>query len=88
MNYTNLNVKFIFFFLRFFRTFFWRCFERIQRETFRNFPVTRFMEEMLYVFLFTFFSLPLTFTFSWWQLAFSLFLTAAINVFLFFFQRN
>ena len=30
-----------------------------------------------------FFSLPLTFTFSWWQLAFPLFLKAAINVFCF-----
>ena len=29
-----------------------------------------FMEEMLYVFLFTFFSLPLIFTLHWWPLAF------------------
>ena len=37
-------------------------FSRLQRETSRNFLVTRFMEEMLYVFLFTFFPLPLIFT--------------------------
>ena len=41
-----------------------------QRETSRNFLVTRFMDEMLYVFLFTFFSLPLIFTLHWWLLAF------------------
>ena len=34
-------------FARFFSTFLCRCFERIQHETFGNFPVTRFMEEML-----------------------------------------
>ena len=38
----------------FFCTFLCRCFARQQRETFRNFLVTRFMEEMSYVF-FTFF---------------------------------
>ena len=32
--------------------------------------VTRFMEEMSYVFSFTFFSLPLIFTLHWWPLAF------------------
>ena len=31
------------------------CFARLQRETLRNFLVTRFMEEMSYVFPFTFF---------------------------------
>ena len=40
-----------------------RCFARLQRETSRNFLVTRFMEEVLYVFLFTFFPLLLIFTF-------------------------
>ena len=45
-----------------FFAFICRCFARLQRETSRNFLVTRFMEEMLYVFLFTFFSLPLIFT--------------------------
>ena len=38
-----------------FCTFLCRCFARQQRETSRNFRVTRFMEEMLYVVLFTFF---------------------------------
>ena len=42
--------------------FFSRCFARLQREASRNFLVTRFMKEMSYVFLFTFFSLPLIFT--------------------------
>ena len=46
----------------FFCTFLCRCFARLQRETSRNFLVTRFMEEMLYVVLFTFFPLPLIFT--------------------------
>ena len=40
----------------FFCTFLCRCFARLQRETSRNFLVTRFMEEMSYVFPFTFFS--------------------------------
>ena len=35
-------------------TFLCRCFARLQRETSRNFLVTRFMEEMRYVFSFTF----------------------------------
>ena len=39
----------------FFCTFPCRCFAQLQRETSRNFLVTRFMEEMSYVFLFTFF---------------------------------
>ena len=38
-----------------FCTFLCRCFARLQRKTSRNFLVTRFMEEVLYVFLFTFF---------------------------------
>ena len=38
-----------------FCTFLCRCFARLQRETSRNFLVTRFMEEMSYVFPFTFF---------------------------------
>ena len=45
-----------------FCTFLCPCFARLQRETPRNFLVTRFMEEMQHVFLFTFFSLPLIFT--------------------------
>ena len=39
----------------FFLHFFGRCFAQLQRETSRNFLVTRFMEEMSYVFSFTFF---------------------------------
>ena len=39
----------------FFCTFFCRCFAPLKRETSRNFLVTRFMEEMSYVFLFTLF---------------------------------
>ena len=46
----------------FVQSFLCRCFARRQRETSRNFLVTRFMEEMLYVVLFTFFSLSLIFT--------------------------
>ena len=38
-----------------FCTFLCRCFVRLHRETSRNFLVTCFIEEMLYVFLFTFF---------------------------------
>ena len=38
-----------------FCTFLCRCFPRPQRETSRNFLVTRFMEEMSYLLLFTFF---------------------------------
>ena len=44
-------------------TFLCRCFARLQREAFRNFLVTHFIEEMLNVlFLFIIFSLPLIFT--------------------------
>ena len=39
----------------FFCTFLCRCFTRLQRETSRNFLVTRFMEEISYLFLFTLF---------------------------------
>ena len=39
----------------FFCTFLCRCFARIQRETSTNFLVTLFLEEMSYVFSFTFF---------------------------------
>ena len=55
----------------FFCTFLFRCFARLQRETCRNFLVTRFKEEMSYVFSFTFFSLvPLILILHWWPLAF------------------
>ena len=67
-----------------FRTFLCRRFARLQRETSRHFLVTRFMEEMSYVFLFTFF-----FTATHFQLALvaariSHFLTAATKFLLFF----
>ena len=58
-----------------FCTFLCRCFARPQRENSRNFLVTRFMEEMSYVFLFTIFSLPLIFTLM--SASISHFLTAA-----------
>ena len=61
-------------------TFLCRCFARLQRDTSRNVLVTRFMEEMSYVFSFTFFSLPLIFTLHWWPLAFSQFVTAATKL--------
>ena len=61
---------------------------QLQGEISWNFPVTRFMEEISYVFLFAILSLPLIFT----SVAISVFhfLTAAtkINYVLFFFQRN
>ena len=47
----TLHVQHIFFFC----TFRCRCFARLQRGTSRNFLVTRFMEEMSYMFLFTIF---------------------------------
>ena len=61
-----------------FCTFLCRCFARLQRETSRNFLVTRFMEEMSYVFLFTFFSLSLIFTLV--AASISHFLTATTKV--------
>ena len=60
-----------------FCTFLCRCFARRQRETPKNFPVTRFMAEMLYVVLFTFFFLPLIFTLV--AASISHFLTATIK---------
>ena len=56
----------------FFGTFLCLCFARLQRETSRN-----FVEEMSYVFLLTFFSLPLFFTLV--AAIISHFLTAATN---------
>ena len=47
----------------FFCIFLCRCFARLQRKTSRNFLITRFTEEMSYVFLFTFFPLSLIFIF-------------------------
>ena len=61
----------------FVQSFLCRCFARRQRETSRNFLVTRFMEEMLYVVLFTFVSLPLISTLV--AASISHFLTAAVK---------
>ena len=47
----------------FFVHFFAVCFARLQRESSRNFIVTRFFRSL-------FFSLPLIFTLHWWPLAF------------------
>ena len=60
----------------FFCTFLCRCFAQLQRETSRNFLVTCFMEEMLYVFSFTFFSLLLIFTLHMVATSISHFVTA------------
>ena len=56
--------------LTFFSTFLCRCFARLHRETSRNFLVSRFMEEMSYVFSLPNFLLPLIFILHWWSLAF------------------
>ena len=57
-----------------FCTFLCRCFGRLQRKTSRNFLVTRFMKELSYVFLFTFFHCC---SFSpWWPQAFLTFTAA------------
>ena len=73
----------------FFCTFLCRCFARLQRETSRNFLVTRFMEEMSYVFSFTFFSLPLIFTLHWWPLAFLILSPPFCHkIFILFFQQK
>ena len=53
-----------------FCTFLCRWFARLQRETSRNFLVTRFLEERSYLSSFSFLSLPLVFTLHWWSLAF------------------
>ena len=55
-----------------------RCFARRQRETSRNFLVTRFMEAMLYVIMFAFFFAAALFYLGGRQ-HFSPFLTAAIK---------
>ena len=44
-----------------------------------SYLVTRFMEEMWHVFLFTFFSLPLILTLHWWPLAFLILLPPLQN---------
>ena len=63
-----------------FCTFLCLCFARLQRETSRNFPVTRFMEEM---------PLRLCRSFSpWWPLAFLIFPPPLQNFMLFFQRKN
>ena len=44
-----------------------RCFARPQRETSKKFLITRFMEEMSYLLLFTFFTRSFS---PWWALGF------------------
>ena len=56
----------------FFVHFICRCFARLQRETSRNFLVTRFMEEISYLFLFTLLFHYRSFS-PWWPLAFLIF---------------
>ena len=58
-------------------TFLCRCFARLQRETSRNLLVTRFMEEMLRVFPFTFFFTAAHFHFALVAASISHFVTAA-----------
>ena len=53
----------------FFCTFLHRCFGWLQRETSRNFLVTRFMEEMSDVFFFPFFFFRCRSFSPWWPLA-------------------
>ena len=56
----------------FFGTFLWPCFARLQRETSRNFLVTRVLEEMWYVFLFTlFFTVTSFHPGGFWHFSFS-----------------
>ena len=50
--------------VHFFGTFLCRCLARLQRETLRNFLVTRFLEEMSYVFSFTLFFIAVHFYFA------------------------
>ena len=68
----------------FFCTFLCRCFAQPQSETSRNFLVTRFMEEMPYLLLFTFFH-SLIFTLV--AVRISHVLTAAKKMFTLFFQQ-
>ena len=68
-----------------FCTFLCRCFARLQRETSRNSLAIRFMEEMQYVFLLTFFHCR---SFSTrWPLAFLIFSPPLQNFMLFLQQK-
>ena len=71
----------------FFCTFLCRCFARLQRETSGKFLVARVMEEMSYVFSFTFFLLPLIIILHWW-LQPSLFCHRRYKIFMLFFQQK
>ena len=70
----------------FFCIFLSRCFARLQSETSRNFLVTRFLEEMSNVFLFTFFSLHRSFS-PWWPPPFLIFSPPLQNFKLFLQQK-
>ena len=61
----------------FFCTFLCHSFGRLQRETSRNFLVARFMEEMSYVFSFTFFFIATHYHLALVAATFSYFVTAA-----------
>ena len=61
----------------FFCTFLCHSFGRLQRETSRNFLVARFMEEMSYVFSFTFFFIATHYHLAFVAATFSYFVTAA-----------
>ena len=63
----------------FFCKFLFRCFARLQRETSRNFLVARFMEEMSYVFSFTFFFTAAHFHLALGAASISHFVNAAKN---------
>ena len=54
----------------------------------RNVLVTRFWEEMSYLFSFTFFSLALIFTLHWWPLSFLIFPNRPYKIFTLFFQQK
>ena len=69
----------------FFCTLLCRCFARLQRETSRNFLVTRFMEEMSCVFLFIFFTAA---HFHLGGRQHFLFSHRRYKIFMFFFQRK
>ena len=74
-----------------FCTFLYRCFQRLQRETSRNFLVTRFMKEMSYVFSFTFFFTAVHFHLALGAASISHFFTAPTTKklsSLFFFSRS
>ena len=71
-----------------FWTFLCCCFARLQSETRRNFLVTRFMEEMWYVFLFTlFFFFTAAHFYLGGRLAFLIF-SPLLQIFMFFFQQK